>query len=165
MPSIHQISIIYRLTLDPWRIFRGLRGSFVKGLLSISHHHHYYFSAVGTTTRLRAERYGVWIPAGKINFLSYETSRPTLGPTQPPIQTVYGSVPLEKQPGREIDQSTPSAREVKNGWSCTSAPKICFQSVDEDDVTSTFITSILSKDTSDKTKHVKPPDTNFPTEC
>jgi len=124
---------------------------------------HHYFNAVGRPTKLRAGRYVFWIPAGKINFFFSETSRPTLAPLpQPPIHRVPESLPLEKQPGREIDESTPSATEVKNGWGCTFVPNISFHSVDGDNVIFTIITSILSKDTSDKIKHVKPPDTNVP---
>jgi len=38
----------------------------------------------------------------------------TLGPTQPPIQWVPGSVSLGvKRPGREADHSPPSSAEIK----------------------------------------------------
>ena len=40
-------------------------------------------------------------------------SRPSLGPTQPPIQWVTGSFPGEKQPGRGLDRPPPSRTEVK----------------------------------------------------
>jgi hypothetical protein len=47
-------------------------------------------------------------------FLFTTTSRTALGPTQPPIQLVPGSLSLEvKRPGREADHSLPSAAEVK----------------------------------------------------
>jgi hypothetical protein len=40
----------------------------------------------------------------------------TLGPTQPPIQWVFGTIsPGIKQPGHEADHSPPSSAEVKNG--------------------------------------------------
>jgi hypothetical protein len=35
-----------------------------------------------------------------------------------------------KQPGRDVDHSPPSSSEVKNEWSYTSAPPMCFQGVD-----------------------------------
>jgi hypothetical protein len=47
-------------------------------------------------------------------------SRPTLGPTQPPIQCVPGV----KRPGHEADQLTPTSAEVKNTLIYTSTPPI-----------------------------------------
>jgi hypothetical protein len=50
-------------------------------------------------------------------------SRMALGPTQPPIQWVLGSLSLGvKWPGHEADHSPPSTAEVKNAWSYTSIP-------------------------------------------
>jgi hypothetical protein len=47
------------------------------------------------------------------------TSRPALGPTQPPIQWVPVAFSLGvKLPGREADQSPVSNAEVKNAWRC-----------------------------------------------
>jgi hypothetical protein len=44
-------------------------------------------------------------------------------PTQRPIQCVSrGSFSGENWPGHEADRSLPSSAEIKNGWSCTSAP-------------------------------------------
>jgi hypothetical protein len=57
-------------------------------------------------------------------FLFATASRPALGPTQPPIKWVTGSLSLrEKRPGREADHSPPSTADVKNAWSCISAPQ------------------------------------------
>jgi hypothetical protein len=54
-------------------------------------------------------------------------SRPTLGPTQPPIQWVPGALSLGvKVSGREADHSPSSSAEVKNAWSYTSAPQYTF---------------------------------------
>jgi hypothetical protein len=49
-------------------------------------------------------------------FLLAPTSRPALGPTQPPIQWVPGGpFPRGKvRPGRDADHSPPSSAEVKN---------------------------------------------------
>jgi len=45
-------------------------------------------------------------------------SRLALGPTQPPIKRVPGSLSMGvKWPGREADRSLPSRAEVKNAWS------------------------------------------------
>jgi hypothetical protein len=52
---------------------------------------------------------------GKI-FLFSKASRPTLGPTQPPIQWVSGAFsPGVKRPGREADHSPPCDAELKKG--------------------------------------------------
>jgi hypothetical protein len=63
-------------------------------------------------------------------FLYITASRLSLGPTQPPVQWVTGTLPLEvKRPGREADHSPPSSAEVKNAWSYTSTPTICLHGV------------------------------------
>jgi hypothetical protein len=52
---------------------------------------------------------------GKI-FLLSTSSRPVLGPTQPPIQWVPGGLSSGiKRPGREADHSPPFIAEVKKG--------------------------------------------------
>jgi hypothetical protein len=57
-------------------------------------------------------------------------SRSTLGPIQPPIQSVPGTLSLgAKRPGREADHSPPSSAEVKNAWCFTSTPPIRLQGV------------------------------------
>jgi hypothetical protein len=51
----------------------------------------------------------------KKNFCSPQRSRPTLGPTQPPIQWALKVLSLRvKRPVREADRSHPSSTEVKN---------------------------------------------------
>jgi hypothetical protein len=58
-------------------------------------------------------------------FLFTTASRTALGPTQPPIQWVPGTLSLRvKRQGREADHSPPSSAEVKNVWSYTSTPPI-----------------------------------------
>jgi hypothetical protein len=58
-------------------------------------------------------------------FLFTTASRPTLGPTQPPIQWVPGALSLGKEwSGREADHLPPSSAEVTNAWSYTSTPPI-----------------------------------------
>jgi hypothetical protein len=55
---------------------------------------------------------GVRVPVGS-RILS-TSSRPPLGPTQPPIQWVPGALsPGMKRPGREADHSPPTSAEVK----------------------------------------------------
>jgi hypothetical protein len=56
-------------------------------------------------------------------------SREALGPTQPPIQRLPGTLSLGvKQPGREADHSPPPSAEV-NAWSRTFTPPIRFYGV------------------------------------
>jgi hypothetical protein len=54
-------------------------------------------------------------------FLITTSSRPALGPTQPPIQWVPGTLSTAvKRPGREADHSPPPCTEFENAWSYTS---------------------------------------------
>jgi hypothetical protein len=54
-------------------------------------------------------------------------SRPALGPTQPPVQWVSGTLsPGVKRPEREADHSPSSSEEVKNTWIYTSIPPYTF---------------------------------------
>jgi hypothetical protein len=50
---------------------------------------------------------------GRGFFLLASAFRPTLGPTQPPVQWVPGG---KARPGRDADHSPPSSAEVKNGY-------------------------------------------------
>jgi hypothetical protein len=54
-------------------------------------------------------------------------SRPGLGPAQPPIQWVTGSLPSGvKQAGREADHTPSPSAEVKNEWMYTSSSPYIF---------------------------------------
>jgi hypothetical protein len=58
-------------------------------------------------------------------FLITTTSRPALGPTQPPIQWVPEAHFLGvKWPGSEADHSPPSSAEIKNAWRYIYTPPI-----------------------------------------
>jgi hypothetical protein len=60
-------------------------------------------------------------------FLFTTVSTPALGPIQPPIRWVSGTLSLGiKRPGREADHSPLSSAEVKNAWSYTSTPQYAF---------------------------------------
>jgi hypothetical protein len=78
---------------------------------------------------LRAGRLKGWSSSpdrGKI-FLLSTSSRPVLGPTQPPIQWVPRYLSLAvKQLGGEADHSPPTSAEVMNTWICMSAPPYVF---------------------------------------
>jgi hypothetical protein len=57
-------------------------------------------------------------------FLFTTVSRPALGPTQPPISWLQGTISLGvKRPVSAADHSPPSSAEVKNAWSYTSIPQ------------------------------------------
>jgi hypothetical protein len=59
---------------------------------------------------------------GQEIFLYFTNSRPTLGPTQPPIQWVPRALsPEVKRRGREADHSPPSST-VKNGGAIPPPP-------------------------------------------
>jgi len=54
-------------------------------------------------------------------FLFTTVSRPTMRPTQTPIQWIMGALFLGVQwPGHETDHSLPPMAEVKKAWSYTS---------------------------------------------
>jgi hypothetical protein len=66
-------------------------------------------------------------PGGVKNFLFSTSSRPALGPTQPPIQWVPGALsPGVKQLWREADHSPPASTKVKKMWSYTTTPLYTF---------------------------------------
>jgi hypothetical protein len=63
-------------------------------------------------------------------FLFGTASRPTLGPTKPPIQWVPGALSLwVKRLGREAERSPPSTAEAKNAWKYTSTPQYVFMAL------------------------------------
>jgi hypothetical protein len=69
---------------------------------------------VGIATGYDLTARGSILDRGKI-FVFSTASRPTLGPTQLPLQWVPGFYSREvKRPGREADHSPPSSAEVKN---------------------------------------------------
>jgi hypothetical protein len=61
---------------------------------------------------------GVRFSAGALNKISFSTttSRPALGPTQPPVQWVL----VVRQSEHEADHLPASSAEVKNVWNYTS---------------------------------------------
>jgi hypothetical protein len=69
----------------------------------------------------------VRFPAGAGNFSLHHRVQNASGayPVSYPMGT-RSSFPGVKRPGREADHSPPSNSEVKNAWSCTSAPQYVF---------------------------------------
>jgi hypothetical protein len=67
---------------------------------------------------------------GGNNFHFSMSSRPALGPTQPPIQWVPGALsPGVKRPGREADHSPPASAEVKKNVGLHIHSPICLHGV------------------------------------
>jgi hypothetical protein len=61
----------------------------------------------------------------KGKFLFITASRPSLEPTQPPIQWISRTfIPDIERPEREADHSPPTSAKVKNSWSYTSTPPL-----------------------------------------
>jgi hypothetical protein len=82
-------------------------------------------SAVGIATGCGLDDRGVGVPSpsGIKNFLFSTSSRPGLGPTQPPIQWVPGALsPGVKPPGHEANHSPTASVEDKKMWIYTSTP-------------------------------------------
>jgi len=80
-------------------------------------------SSVTIVTRLQAEWPGLnsWQRQGI--FLFATTSKPALGPNQPPIEGVQGAPSLWVEwLGHGVDHSPSSNAKVKNAWSYTSTP-------------------------------------------
>ena len=79
----------------------------------------------------RYKEQGLWMDhevsesrQGKENFLSSRTTKPALGPTYRPMQTVPGYFPGMKRQRLEDDHTPPSSVAVKNKWSYTPTPPI-----------------------------------------
>jgi hypothetical protein len=67
--------------------------------------------------RARRPRGQSWSPGGGKNIRFSISSRPALGPTQPPIQWVPGALsPGVKLPGRKANHSPPTSAEVTKMW-------------------------------------------------
>jgi hypothetical protein len=64
-----------------------------------------------------------------------QTSRPALGPIQPPTKWTLVSYPLRKRKGRAFVHSPLSGAEVKKEWTYISTPSICFRGVDRENFT------------------------------
>jgi len=79
------------------------------------------------TTRLRAGWSCVRIPVGKKSFFPHlqiiQTDSGT-NPASDSVVIVFLSVGVN-WPERDVDHSYSSSMEFKNGWSCTSTPRIC----------------------------------------
>jgi hypothetical protein len=72
-------------------------------------------SSVGIVTGYSLNGQGL-IPGRGKRFVLFTVSRPTLGPTQPPLQWILEALsPGVKWPGCEADYLLPSIAEVKNG--------------------------------------------------
>jgi hypothetical protein len=83
--------------------------------------------ASGITLGYELDDWGFVSRQGLGIFLFTTESRPALGPIQPPIQWVPGTLSLGlKRPGCEADHLSPSIAEVKNARKYTSTPPYVF---------------------------------------
>jgi hypothetical protein len=81
-------------------------------------------SSVGIRTGYGLDSWGSIPGRGKFSLFSI-VSRLALGPTQPPIQWVLGTLsPGVKRPGRQADHSPPSSAKVKNGGATPPLPHV-----------------------------------------
>jgi hypothetical protein len=71
-------------------------------------------------------------------LLFTKTSRSAVVSTLAPMQWVPGSFPGLKRRKFEVDHSSENKPEVKNDWSHTSTPPICFHDMDRDNFTVLF---------------------------
>jgi hypothetical protein len=101
---------------------RTLKSPFLKIHFNIIHPFGLFFFSVYP---IKDSRDSVQLQAARPSFDSWQgqeiclfstTSRPALGPTQPPIQLMSRALsPRVKRPEREADRSAPSSTEAKNG--------------------------------------------------
>jgi hypothetical protein len=97
-------------------------------------------SVVGMLTGVRARRFGVCVPVGVWDFLSPNTSRSTLGSTQPHAKWV----PVFSVGDKAVEAwcwplTFILSAEVKNEWSYTTAPPMCIHSVVRNSFTFCYI--------------------------
>jgi hypothetical protein len=84
-------------------------------------------SVVGIATGYGLDDRGVGYRVPVESRIFSASSRPALGPTQPPIQWVPGALsPGVKRLEREADHSPPASAEVKKIWIYTSTPPYAF---------------------------------------
>jgi hypothetical protein len=70
-------------------------------------------------------------------FLFFKASRPTVVPTQHPMQCVPTFFLGGKAAGVKL-HSPPTSTELKNAWCCTSSPPICLHGVVRDSLVLTL---------------------------
>ena len=75
-------------------------------------------------------------PSEDKKFFSLRNVQLGSGATQPLFEGYRGSSLVLNWPGSEVNRSPPSSTDFKHEWSCTSAPSVCFHSVDRENFTS-----------------------------
>jgi hypothetical protein len=76
--------------------------------------------------RLDSRRVAFRFPVGTRDFLFFKSSIPTLGPIEPPIQSVRRVSQGVTRLGHKAYHSTPHSVNGKIKWICTSAPPCAF---------------------------------------
>jgi hypothetical protein len=85
-------------------------------------------SSVGIATGYLLDNRGRRMSPGRIKNFLFSTSRLALGPTQPPVQWVWGAASRGGKSGRGVKLTTqrPTSAEVKNVWLYASTPPNTF---------------------------------------
>jgi hypothetical protein len=96
---------------------------------------HVQGSAVGTATTLRAGWSGLRILVEGSFFSSPNHPQQLQVPHSLQFNGCQGSFSGVKRPKREVNHSPRSNAKIKNEWSNTSTPPICFHGTDRDDFT------------------------------
>jgi hypothetical protein len=101
--------------------------SVLPGSIILAFAGYYYYwswdSSVGIATGYELDDRGVGFRIPVAARIFSTSSRPVLGPTQPPIQWVPGALsPGVKRQGHEADHSPPTSAEVKKMWLYTAIP-------------------------------------------
>jgi hypothetical protein len=96
------------------------------------------YSAVRSVTRVRAGKFGVKISAGSRDVIFSERTRPTLVPTQPPVQWENEVVsPEVNRPRRESMDSSSRRIDFRKEWSYTSNLPIKLHGICKENLTFT----------------------------
>ena len=98
-------------------------------------------------TGLQAVRFTVRISLGAGDFPLLQSVQTGPGATSVRIQWVLVSFSVGQNGWRcDVDHSPPFKAEVKNEWSCTSAPLICLHGVDRDVLLPRILTRVVQGD-------------------
>jgi hypothetical protein len=129
-PSFRHTRYFFRLRLSHQRLTNYVFSKFIWTLYQWLKNFYYSLTEkpcnrnnvvdIATGYGMDDREVGVRVPVGVKDFLFSTSSRPVLGPTQPSVQWVPGSL----SPGvkREADHLPPASAKVKKMWIITSPP-------------------------------------------
>lgn len=110
-----------------------VKRNLLEQFLSVNNSSHNQGIIFCKVTRLRAGRYGVWIPLWDRDPSLLRNVQTGSASTQSPIQCVPGFHRWVMRPARQVNQSSPSGVDVKNEWMYTFTPHVCLRSLDRDE--------------------------------